>query len=353
MDNCNCNIELISMLIDGELEEKRASELRAHIDQCKTCKKVLDAFLSISDSLCEGLVEPPEMLAKGIMFKVSLMEKGKSSRPFAFGRFTAIAACLAIILFGAFHLNGRVAAPMSAKSVAEEAGNQEMAAFETPAEESDKGSALLGESFFDNLKLNLNRDEEEDAIVPTDSGCVTQFGFGTAALENTDNIQTKENDFLLFLSGLVKYADENNCTNGEEGFAFYREDNQQNSPVELRIYEGQYNAPEDIIKNKNTEKDEPESLVSFTDLKNLRAMYRLFKEAEETDRTFDNDSSYTVAVFTQDGKLLKEEKVTTMHIWLVDENIYFKTSPDAKIMCSVCKAEDMTKLLDSIKEMSE
>lgn len=124
MDNCKGKVEEISLLCDGELEAQQGTELRAHIDQCQACKIIYNAFSSISDSLGGELVEPPEMLAKGIMFKINNREKCGRSRRFAFGRFTAIAACLAIILLGAGRfglfdsLNAGSAAPAAAPNEA-------------------------------------------------------------------------------------------------------------------------------------------------------------------------------------------------------------------------------------------
>ncbi|MEG1491791.1 MAG: anti-sigma factor [Oscillospiraceae bacterium] len=101
MSDCKKNIEMISCLIDGELPAEQEASLRAHINSCDNCKKVYEAFSGISDTLSNDLVEPPEMLAKGIMFKIKAAEKGGSKRRFAFGRFTAIAACFVVTMFAA------------------------------------------------------------------------------------------------------------------------------------------------------------------------------------------------------------------------------------------------------------
>lgn len=102
MNGCEKYIEMISAMVDGELTAEQEAELRTHIDQCGECAKVYDAFTSISEALANDLVAPPETLAKGIMYKINLNKKG-GARRFAFGRYTAIAACLALVLFGASH----------------------------------------------------------------------------------------------------------------------------------------------------------------------------------------------------------------------------------------------------------
>lgn len=100
MENCKGKIEEISLLVDSELDAEQEAELRAHIAECHTCKTIYNSFLAISSSIGDELVEPPEMLAKGIMFKIN-NRKSSKKRHFAFGSFTAIAACLAVILLGA------------------------------------------------------------------------------------------------------------------------------------------------------------------------------------------------------------------------------------------------------------
>ena len=104
MANCNEYLEMLSSLIDGELDSRQEAELCAHIETCENCKRVYTAFKSISDATSDELVQPPEMLAKGIMFKINAKENSGGKRRFAFGRFTAMAACLALIILGASRL---------------------------------------------------------------------------------------------------------------------------------------------------------------------------------------------------------------------------------------------------------
>lgn len=113
---------MISAGVDGELSEEDSAALHAHLDACPDCRRVYDAFQCIGDAVRDDLVEPPELLAKGVMHKVRSMERGDSPRRFAFGKFTALAACLAVVLFaaGQFGLfggsNSAPAAGESAKS---------------------------------------------------------------------------------------------------------------------------------------------------------------------------------------------------------------------------------------------
>ena len=98
MNDCEKYTELMSQMLDGELTAEQASELRTHIASCENCRRVFDAFAGVSEALSDGLAEPPEMLTKGVLFKI---KNQKKHRRFAYGKFTALAACLALILLGA------------------------------------------------------------------------------------------------------------------------------------------------------------------------------------------------------------------------------------------------------------
>lgn len=124
MANCNENFELLSSLIDGELDSQQEAELCAHIETCENCKRVYTALKSISDATGDELVQPPEMLAKGIMFKINAREQQGGKRRFAFGRFTAMAACLAVIILGASRLG--LFDSMSAKAPAAKSADMSM-----------------------------------------------------------------------------------------------------------------------------------------------------------------------------------------------------------------------------------
>lgn len=107
MNDCEKYIEMMSQMLDDELTAEQTSELRTHIASCKVCRKVFDAFTGVSDALSEGLAEPPEMLAKGVMFKIRHQKK----RRLFYGRFTTIAACVALVLLGAMKCGFFTAGP--------------------------------------------------------------------------------------------------------------------------------------------------------------------------------------------------------------------------------------------------
>jgi hypothetical protein len=98
---CDKYIMMISSLADSELGPEQEAELCAHMESCSDCRRIYDAFKGISGAMSDDLIEPPESLSKSIMHRIEAQEKSKRPRFFVFGRFTAAAACLVLILFGA------------------------------------------------------------------------------------------------------------------------------------------------------------------------------------------------------------------------------------------------------------
>ncbi|MGI5935314.1 MAG: zf-HC2 domain-containing protein [Oscillospiraceae bacterium] len=105
MRECNKYQEMISCMTDGELSAHEAEELHAHIDTCPECRLVYEAFLGISGAISEGIASPPEYFAESVMNKFALQKSRKSRKlPYALARYGAIAACLAVILLGAYEM---------------------------------------------------------------------------------------------------------------------------------------------------------------------------------------------------------------------------------------------------------
>lgn len=95
MEHEKC-IELISELVDGELDEKAAAEVRGHIASCPECRRVYEVFSGISEGLSE-LEEPPEELHGSIMSGIRRSRKKKSR--IVWIKALSAAACLAIVVF--------------------------------------------------------------------------------------------------------------------------------------------------------------------------------------------------------------------------------------------------------------
>lgn len=168
MNDCEKYTELMSQLLDGELSAEQESELRTHIASCESCRKVFDAFTSVSEALSDELVEPPEMLTKGVLFKI---KNQKKHRRFAYGKFTALAACLALILLGAakfgfFDNSGSVMLGSSAES-----------ATYGSAKSADDGSAAAGTDALSRQKLSREELKKGVKLEKTEDGTIYQLGF--------------------------------------------------------------------------------------------------------------------------------------------------------------------------------
>ena len=94
---CEGMNELICMVVDGEATPEEEAELREHIASCEECRALFEAFSAFSDTLGEMTVEPPELLAKGIMYKIGLESARNRKRFSGFGRFTGLAAVILIV----------------------------------------------------------------------------------------------------------------------------------------------------------------------------------------------------------------------------------------------------------------
>ncbi len=96
---------MLSARLDGELSAEDAEALEKHLAVCEDCRNYLRLLETVKDGLREELPDPPEALREGIMYKVGL-EKHRKLHLGAFGRWTAIAAVLCVVIFGVVKLNG-------------------------------------------------------------------------------------------------------------------------------------------------------------------------------------------------------------------------------------------------------
>ena len=302
MSDCTKYIELISSMVDGELSAEQELELRTHIEHCDECRKVYEAFMGISDALSEDLVEPPEMLTKGIMFKINMQKKGKNR--FAIGRFTAIAACLALILFGASHfgilnINSNQDVSLDApKAVDDESTMYAAVAPETEAA-TEKSFGAMQDS--PELSSNQMLTAGEGVNLDQSDGTVFQMGFPMQnyAVANGAKLEDIEKEPVYLIE-----------------------------TTELSVYDGKYYMDEDD-KDKNkllftvTDKDE---LKDFTDL--LTSAPENADEYEAENKDFLNsDPMYTIFIPADKNKDDKADDriiciwVENEKIWCVTENV--------------------------------
>ena len=95
MKNCEYYRELISCMLDSELDEAQRSELEEHIAECAECAAVYKAFAAVSETLDENMQEPPEDLLDNVMQSISEKPARKKS-PWL--KLLPVAACAAIII---------------------------------------------------------------------------------------------------------------------------------------------------------------------------------------------------------------------------------------------------------------
>ncbi len=104
MSNCREYQEMISHSLDEELNESDRERLHAHVSECEECRRMLDAFTMLHETLSEDLVPAPESLAAAVMEQVRREPVSiKKARRYHIGRWVALAACIAIVAFTAFH----------------------------------------------------------------------------------------------------------------------------------------------------------------------------------------------------------------------------------------------------------
>ncbi len=95
MIDCDKCREMISCLLDGELDEAEQALVHEHIDSCPECRLVYKAFCEISDEMREP--EPlPEGLHEKIMSGIAAKPKKKSG--IVWIKYLSAAACLALVI---------------------------------------------------------------------------------------------------------------------------------------------------------------------------------------------------------------------------------------------------------------
>lgn len=102
MIDCEKARELISCLIDGELDENERAEVMEHIEICPECKAVYEAFSAVSENLPE-LEEAPEDLCENVMSAIKTGAPVKRKTPWV--KYLSVAACLALVIFAGTKLN--------------------------------------------------------------------------------------------------------------------------------------------------------------------------------------------------------------------------------------------------------
>ena len=101
MNRCSEYQELISRLIDQDLNEEEERALREHMAECEDCRAMYEFMTQMSDSVAESLEDLPEGLHENIMAQVrrqAIREKNQPRRILQVVLSTAAVAVLVVIL---------------------------------------------------------------------------------------------------------------------------------------------------------------------------------------------------------------------------------------------------------------
>ena len=309
MSDCNKYIEMISLMVDGQLSAEQSAELNAHIGACPKCAKVYDAFVGISDVLSDDLIAPPPMLAKGVMYKIGLKKKSPAAR-FGFGKFTALAACLVLILFGASKLG--LFQGMSGQSTAElsaprDAQTDNGAYDESAKAESDEGSLQEEESAY-----GANSVEPDQSMLSAQEPEAPEVG----CIEGSRLV--------------IGFASQKMTIASDAGAAEIREPGFLFDAKEIQIYEGKYYA-------KETELSQNRLLHTISTEEELNTFYELITAIPDDTAEYSNDdgeilqSDPLYTLFVPANKEKNEDaKDMTICIWFVDGQVWCLIS-DAEI----------------------
>lgn len=107
MKNCRDYADQISAFLDGELSRPERGELMEHMAACRNCRQYFEDLTAIRDAAAEiGEVPVPEGFARRVMDRVRAVEQDRAPKTirFPWRRWTALAACCAFVLFGAWCL---------------------------------------------------------------------------------------------------------------------------------------------------------------------------------------------------------------------------------------------------------
>ena len=102
MNGCEYYQELISRMLDEDLSRDERAALAEHLDTCRECAAMYQAFSALSDTISSDLTEPPEELCDNIMAELRRSEIIRRSRKRGLSRqvksLIAAAACAALVI---------------------------------------------------------------------------------------------------------------------------------------------------------------------------------------------------------------------------------------------------------------
>ncbi len=120
MNSCESYQELISRLVDGEIDREEQQALMAHMKTCSRCSAMFAVYQDLSDILSEQPEELPAGLHENIMAGVrrsAIIKKNRRTRKFGLRLAMTAAACAVLVLLAAssFGPGGRLADTVSVR----------------------------------------------------------------------------------------------------------------------------------------------------------------------------------------------------------------------------------------------
>ena len=126
MSECEQYRQMMSAMLDGELDARAEAALAEHLKTCADCAKLYAAFSAVSAALSDGLEEPPQSLSANVMAEVRRSAIRRKNRRLSGSvrGFIAAAACLAVIVAASLALRPATVAGSAAStySAADSAG---------------------------------------------------------------------------------------------------------------------------------------------------------------------------------------------------------------------------------------
>lgn len=150
MKTCEEVQELISRLLDGELNEEEQADVAEHLASCPDCRAMHEAFRSLSGAIAEELEEPPASLHETVMADVRREAlRRRQAAPRRVRTLLAVAACAALVILGVGNLPrmGASAPKYAATGAAPEAAVMEEAEYADESIGTEKAKNDAGEVF--------------------------------------------------------------------------------------------------------------------------------------------------------------------------------------------------------------
>jgi hypothetical protein len=313
MESCKEHIDKISAMLDNELDDLEKAELLSHINSCPECRSVYDAFSFISSALSSELVEPPQVLAGSIMKKITGKKENKKKIQPSLIRFAAIAACFALILFGASRLelfNDKFSFAMDSSAnlqTANEAADLEQSeAFidEYQLFDSNSFPDLPGhKSLTEAFPADINGAAEDEA-----DNNFTAYGMLS---ENNRIANHLKNEISLFIA---------DC-------------------AELRVYKGEYKDSDGKVRDSAL-------MLTISDRQELEQLSKLLCFGAEATMP-EAEPAFTLLIPADFSSSDCMEDIT-VKIWLNNEKIIFQDSKTKLARQAVCESETFLEFLNNL-----